>query len=512
MGKIFPRGTEGGDMPGLWTKKSLELLREEAAESEHGLRRTLGPWALASLGIGAIVGAGIFVLSGMAAQHTGPALVLSVILSGVGCAFAGLCYAEFASMIPVAGSAYTYSYATIGEFLAWIIGWDLILEYAVGATTVSIGWSGYLVSFLQRTLHIPFPAELSKSPWETVKLVDGTVVHSYFNLPAAFIIALITTLLIIGIRESANFNSFIVVVKLGVVVMFIVVGALYVNRAYWHPFLPANQGIFGEFGFTGVLRGAGVIFFAYIGFDAVSTAAQEARHPERDMPIGILGSLGICTLLYIAVVLVLTGLMPFRQLNVPDPLALAIDSTPARWWLSPIVKLGALLGTTAVILVMMLGQTRVFYSMAHDGLLPKAFGHIHARFRTPYKSTALTGVCVALAGGLLPLRIVGELVSIGTLLAFVIVSASVMVMRKAHPEIRRPFRAPLVWVVGPLAMIVCSAQMFGLPADTWIRLFVWMVIGLVIYFSYSRRHSVLQSAEKVKQAGVPTTPVAPADS
>ncbi|MGD1156077.1 MAG: amino acid permease [Terriglobia bacterium] len=499
-------------MPGLWTKKSLELLREEAAESEHGLRRTLGPWALASLGIGAIVGAGIFVLSGMAAQHTGPALVLSVILSGVGCAFAGLCYAEFASMIPVAGSAYTYSYATIGEFLAWIIGWDLILEYAVGATTVSIGWSGYLVSFLQRTLHIPFPVELSKSPWETVKLVDGTVVHSYFNLPAAFIIALITTLLIIGIRESANFNSFIVVVKLGVVVMFIVVGALYVNRAYWHPFLPANQGIFGEFGFTGVLRGAGVIFFAYIGFDAVSTAAQEARHPERDMPIGILGSLGICTLLYIAVVLVLTGLMPFRQLNVPDPLALAIDSTPARWWLSPIVKLGALLGTTAVILVMMLGQTRVFYSMAHDGLLPKAFGHIHARFRTPYKSTALTGVCVALAGGLLPLRIVGELVSIGTLLAFVIVSASVMVMRKAHPEIRRPFRAPLVWVVGPLAMIVCSGQMLGLPADTWIRLFVWMAIGLVIYFSYSRRHSVLQSAEKVKQAGVPTTPVAPADS
>jgi basic amino acid/polyamine antiporter, APA family len=499
-------------MPGLWTKKGLELLREEAAESEHGLRRTLGPWALTSLGIGAIVGAGIFVLSGMAAQHTGPALVLSVILSGVGCAFAGLCYAEFASMIPVAGSAYTYSYATIGEFLAWIIGWDLILEYAVGATTVSIGWSGYLVSFLQKTLHIPFPAELSKSPWETVKLVDGTLVHPYFNLPAAFIIALITTLLIIGIRESSNFNSFIVVVKLGVVVMFIVVGALYVNRAHWHPFLPANQGIFGEFGFTGVLRGAGVIFFAYIGFDAVSTAAQEARHPERDMPISILGSLGICTVLYIAVVLVLTGLMPFRQLNVPDPLALAIDSTPARWWLSPIVKLGALLGTTAVILVMMLGQTRVFYSMARDGLLPKAFGHIHARFRTPYKSTALTGVCVALAGGLLPLRIVGELVSIGTLLAFVIVSASVMVMRKAHPEIRRPFRAPLVWVVGPLAMIVCSGQMLGLPADTWIRLFVWMAIGLIIYFSYSRRHSVLQSAEKVKQAGVPTTPVAPADS
>jgi APA family basic amino acid/polyamine antiporter len=493
-------------MPGLWKKKSIDLLREEATESEHGLRRTLGPLALTSLGIGAIVGAGIFVLSGVAAQHTGPALVLSVILSGVGCAFAGLCYAEFASTIPVAGSAYTYSYVTIGEFLAWIIGWDLILEYAVGATTVSIGWSGYLVSFLQRTLNLPFPAELSKSPWETVTLADGTAVRSYFNLPAAFIVVLITTLLIIGIRESANFNSLIVMVKLGVVVLFIVVGALYVNRAYWHPFLPPNQGTFGEFGLTGVLRGAGVIFFAYIGFDAVSTAAQEARNPERDMPIGILGSLGICTVLYIAVVLVLTGLRPFQQLNVPDPLALAIDSTPARMWLSPIVKIGALLGTTAVILVMMLGQTRVFYSMAHDGLLPPAFGHIHARFRTPYKSTALTGACVAVAGGLLPLRIVGELVSIGTLLAFVIVSASVMVMRKRHPDLHRPFRTPWVWVVGPLAIIVCGAQMLGLPRDTWIRLFVWMAIGLVIYFSYSRRHSKLQIIEKAKQTEVTAAP------
>ena len=493
-------------MPGLWSKKSIELLHEEAAESEHGLRRTLGPLALTSLGIGAIVGAGIFVLSGVAAQHTGPALVLSVLLSGVGCAFAGLCYAEFASTIPVAGSAYTYSYVTIGEFLAWIIGWDLILEYAVGATTVSIGWSGYLVSFLQKTLHVPFPAELSKSPWDSVMLADGTVVRPYFNLPAAFIVVLITTLLIIGIRESTNFNSLIVLVKLGVVVLFIIVGALYVNRAYWHPFLPPNQGTFGEFGWTGVLRGAGVIFFAYIGFDAVSTAAQEARNPERDMPIGILGSLGICTVLYIAVVLVLTGLTPFRQLNVPDPLALAIDSTSARVWLSPIVKIGALLGTTAVILVMMLGQTRVFYSMAHDGLLPKAFGHIHARFRTPYKSTALTGACVALAGGMLPLRIVGELVSIGTLLAFVIVSASVMVMRKKHPDLRRPFRTPWVWVVGPLAIIVCGAQMLALPGDTWIRLFVWMAIGLVIYFCYSRRHSKLQNSEKAKQAGIPAAP------
>jgi APA family basic amino acid/polyamine antiporter len=359
---------------------------------------------------------------------------------------------------------------------------------------------------LQKTLHWPFPAELSKSPWETLRLADGTVVHPIFNLPAAFIIILITTLLIIGIRESANFNSFIVLVKVGVVLLFIFFGALYVHRANWHPFLPANQGTFGEFGLTGVLRGAGIIFFAYIGFDAVSTAAQEARNPERDMPIGILGSLAICTLLYIAAVLVLTGIMPFRQLNVPDPLALAIDSTAARWWLSPIVKIGALLGTTAVILVMMLGQTRVFYSMAHDGLLPRPFGKIHPRFRTPYISTALTGLCVALAGGLLPLRIVGELVSIGTLLAFVIVSGSVMGMRRLHPEIHRPFRTPFVWFVGPMGMIVCLAQMAGLPGDTWLRLFIWMAIGLCVYFGYGRRRSVLQNQERrreLEQAAAP---------
>jgi len=493
-------------MAGLWVKKSFEQLQQEAQESEHSLRRALGPVALVSLGIGAIVGAGIFVLSGIAAQHTGPALVLSVILSGIGCAFAGLCYAEFASMIPVAGSAYTYSYASVGEFLAWIIGWDLILEYAVGATTVSIGWSGYLISFLQKTLHLPFPAQLTASPWETVKLADGTVIQPYFNLPAAFIIAIITSLLVIGIRESARFNNLIVLVKVVVIVLFIVVGVFYVNRGNWVPFLPANQGEFGEFGISGVLRGAGVIFFAYIGFDAVSTAAQEARNPERDMPIGILGSLAICTVLYIAVVLVLTGIIHFSQLNVADPLAVAIDSTPARTWLSPLVKLGALLGTTAVILVMLLGQTRVFYSMANDGLLPKVFSEIHPRFRTPYKSTVLIGVCVALAGGLMPLRIVGELVSIGTLLAFVIVSGSVVAMRRMRPGIRRPFRTPMVWFVGPMGMLVCLAQMIGLPGDTWLRLFIWMLIGLVIYFFYGRRHSLLQKRAESVPGAVPQGP------
>jgi APA family basic amino acid/polyamine antiporter len=490
-------------MAGLWVRKDVDQLRLEAQETEHGLRRALGPGALISLGIGAIIGAGIFVLSGVAAQHTGPALVLSVMLSGVGCAFAGLCYAEFASTIPVAGSAYTYSYATIGEFLAWIIGWDLILEYAVGATTVSIGWSGYLVSFLTRTLGLPFPAELTASPLSTVTLADGTTVRPYFNLPAAFIIAVITFLLILGIRESAKFNNFIVFVKVAVVVLFTVVGAMYVNRGNWVPFLPPNTGEFGDFGFSGVLRGAGIMFFAYIGFDAVSTAAQEAKNPERNMPIGILGSLAICTVLYIAVVLVLTGIIHFSQLNVPDPLAVAIDATPARTWLSPIVKLGALLGTTAVILVMLLGQTRVFYAMAHDGLLPGVFGQIHPRFRTPYKSTLLTGGVVALAAGLLPLRVVGELVSIGTLLAFVIVCGSVLVLRKKRPDIPRPFRTPFVWFVAPMGMAVCLAQMLGLPADTWLRLLIWMLAGVLLYFLYGKRHSVMQKASQ--EAGVGAT-------
>jgi basic amino acid/polyamine antiporter, APA family len=485
-------------MSDLWVKKSIEQLRAESADTEQGLRRALGPIALISLGIGAIVGAGIFVISGIAVQHTGPALVLSVILSGIGCAFAGLCYSEFASMIPIAGSAYTYSYATIGEFLAWIIGWDLILEYAVGATTVSIGWSGYTLSFL-RTLHIPFPAALARSPWDPARNIDGTVVHSYFNLPAFIIICVITILLILGIRESARFNNLIVIVKVGVLLLFIGVCALYVTRNNWHPFLPANTGTFGDFGWSGVLRGAGLIFFAYIGFDAVSTAAQEARNPERDMPIGILGSLGISTLLYIGVVLVLTGVTPFTNLNVPDPLAVAVDATPAHW-LSPIVKLGAILGTTAVILVMLLGQTRIFYTMAFDGLLPETFGKVHPRFRTPYKSTALVGFFVALGGGLIPLRVVGELVSIGTLLAFVIVCGSVLIMRIRRPDIKRPFRTPAVWFVAPMGMIVCFFQMVGLPLDTWIRLFVWMAIGFVIYFGYSRRHSLLRRAGKQTSA------------
>ena len=492
-------------MAGLWVKKTIEQLHSEAAESEHGLRRALGPLSLVSFGIGAIVGAGIFVLSGDAAQYTGPALVLSVIVCAIGCAFAGLCYAEFASMIPVAGSAYTYAYCTVGELLAWIIGWDLILEYAAGAGTVSIGWSGYFVSFLQRTLHIPFPAALSRGPWETVMAADGTAVQGVFNLPGAFIALLITTLLIIGIKESASFNNLVVLVKVSVVLMFIGIGAMYLNPSNWHPFLPENMGKFGQFGWSGGLHGAGIIFFAFIGFDAVSTAAQEARNPQRDMPIGILGSLAICTLLYIAVVVVLTGVMNYTRLNVPDPLAVAIDSTSARSWFSPVVRLGAILGTTAVILVMLLGQTRVFYSMANDGLLPKVFALIHPRFRTPYIGTALTGGCVALAAGLIPRPIMEEMTSIGTLLAFVIVSGSVVAMRRLRPDVSRPFRTPWVWLVGPLGMIVCLLQMVGLPIHTWMRLLVWLVIGLVIYFTYGWTHSRLRKGSG--QAPAMPTPV-----
>ncbi len=491
-------------MAGLWIRKTIEQLHSEAAESEHGLRRALGPLSLVSFGIGAIVGAGIFVLSGDASQYTGPALVLSVIVCAIGCAFAGLCYAEFASMIPVAGSAYTYAYCTVGELLAWIIGWDLILEYAAGAGTVSIGWSGYFVSFLQRTLHIPFPAALSRGPWETVMGAEGTTVQGVFNLPGAFIALFITTLLIIGIKESASFNNIVVIVKVSVVLMFIVIGAMYLNPGNWHPFLPENTGKFGQFGWSGILHGAGIIFFAFIGFDAVSTAAQEARNPQRDMPIGILGSLAICTVLYIAVVIVLTGVMHYSRLNVPDPLAVAIDSTSARAWFSPIVRLGAILGTTAVILVMLLGQTRVFYSMANDGLLPKGFALIHPRFRTPYIGTALTGGCVALAAGLIPRPIMEEMTSIGTLLAFVIVSGSVVAMRKLRPDVARPFRTPLVWLVGPLGMIVCFLQMIGLPIHTWMRLLVWLVIGLVIYFTYGWTHSRLRKGRD-QAPPMPTT-------
>ena len=478
----------------LMTRKSIHELTAEANTST--LRRTLGPFSLTMLGVGAIIGAGIFVITGTAAaQFAGPGLVLSMIFAAIGCAFAGLCNAEFASMIPVAGSAYTYAYATLGELFAWIIGWDLILEYALGASTIAVGWAGNFISILQ-DMGIQFPAALSGPPGSLVALADGTTVTGVFNLPAAVIVLLVSAILIIGIRESAGFNTVIVVVKVAVLLLFIAFGIKYINTANWHPFVPRNTGKFGEFGWSGVLRGAGVIFFAFIGFDAVSTAAQEARNPQRDMPRGILVSLVVCTILYIAVALVLTGIVHYSKLNVPAPIALGVDSTGLTW-LRPIIKLGAIAGLSSTMLVMLLGQPRIFYSMSRDGLLPPLFSKVHPKFKTPYITTALTGVVVALVAGLFPIATLTQLTSMGTLLAFMMVSLGILVLRRTNPNLERPFKTPGMPWVPILGALICLAQMLGLPGTTWIRLIVWLAIGLAIYFGYGRR-----SAERLRRVAV----------
>ncbi len=475
--------------------KPIDQLMKDAADTEHGLRRALGPIDLVMLGVGAIIGAGIFVLTGQAAaQHAGPAIVLSFVFAAVACAFAGLCYAEMASMIPIAGSAYTYSYATMGEFLAWIIGWDLILEYSLGAATVSVGWSGYLVSFL-RDLGVVIPPQFTAGPWTEVTLADGSSGYGLINLPAILIVAVVTALLVIGIRESANVNTTIVFIKVGVVLAFIAAGLRFINAENWRPFIPPNTGTFEQFGWTGVVTGAGVIFFAYIGFDAVSTAAQEAKNPQRDMPIGILGSLVVCTILYIAVSAVLTGIVPYTTLNVPDPMAVGIDATGLAW-MKWIIKIGAIAGLSSVILVMIMAQPRIFWTMANDGLLPRAFTRVHSKFRTPYIPTIMTGLAVAIAGGLFPIGDLGHMVSIGTLFAFILVCAGVWVLRRTRPDIKRPFRAPAIWFVAPAGMLSCFYLMYGLPLVTWYRLAVWMAIGLFIYFLYGKRNSKIGQALK----------------
>jgi APA family basic amino acid/polyamine antiporter len=473
-------------------KKSLAELQHEA--SENTLRRTLGPADLTMLGIGAIIGTGIFVLTGTAAaQFAGPALVLSMIIAGVGCAFAGLCYAEFASMIPVAGSAYTYAYATLGEVFAWIIGWDLILEYSLSASTVAVGWSGLVVSLLH-DLGLTLPPQLTEATGTSIALAGGGTVTALFNLPAVLVIVAVTALLVVGIRESAGANAVIVVVKVLVLLLFIGFGAAYVRPENWTPFIPENTGTFGEFGWSGILRGAGIIFFAYIGFDAVSTAAQEAKNPQRDLPIGILASLAVCTVLFIATALVLTGIIPYTRLNVAAPVALAVDET-GMGWLRPFIKLGAIAGLSSVILVLLMAQPRIFMAMSRDGLLPPLFSRVHARFRTPAITTILTGAVVAVAAGLVPISVLSQLVAMGTLLAFAIVCGAVLVLRRTNPELARPFRTPgSPWV--PLAGVAsCLYLMSGLPLATWERLVIWLAIGLAIYFVYSRARAARVRSE-----------------
>lgn len=486
----------------LFTKKPLKVLLEEMA-GECRLHRVLGPVQLTSLGVGCIIGTGIFVLTGIVAHDkAGPALMLSFVAAGMACVFAALCYAEFASMIPVAGSAYTYAYATLGELLAWIIGWDLILEYGVASATVAHGWSHYFQDFIG-IIHLHLPKVLTLAPFDFdpssgAFFASGT----WLDLPAMLVTAAMTVILVIGIKESASFNAVMVIIKLLIILLVIGVGAFYVDPANWKPFAPFGWSGISLFGRTvlgqehggqpvGVLAGAGMIFFAYIGFDSVSTHAEEARNPRRDVPIGIIVSLLLCTLLYVAVAAVLTGMVRYDRININAPVSDAFQQVGLTW-AQVIVSLGALSGITSVLLVLMLSQPRVLLAMARDGLLPSSFfGAVHERFRTPWKSTILTGIGVGLLAALVPLRVLAELVNIGTLLAFVIVCMAVLIMRKTHPEAERPFRAPLVPLVPILGVLMCLLLMFSLPWENWLRLAVWLAIGLFIYFAYSRHHSKL---------------------
>lgn len=513
-----------GWLTSLTTTKSIEQLAAQASSAGgHSLKRALGPSQLVMLGIGDIIGAGIFVLAGLAAaQYGGPAIVVSFVLAAVACSFAALCYAEFAAMLPVSGSAYTYAYATLGELAAWIIGCALTLEFTVGPSAVAVGWSGY-VSSLLRDLGVSLPPALTAPPgtvlvetsprrWEVLSNVadrlaaqgidPSTLPHQsgVVDLLAVFIVLVMAAVLVVGIQESARVNAAIVVIKVSVIVVFIGVGLAFVRPENWTPFVPPNTGEFGHFGYSGIVRGAAVVFFAFMGFDSVAATAQEAKNPQRDLPIGIFGSLAACTLLYILVAIVLTGLVPYRELNVPDPIAVGVDATGIAW-LSPLIKLGAVGGLSSVVLVGMLAQSRIFYSMANDGLLPPWVARIHPRFRTPHLITIVTALVMAVIAGTTPIAVLGELVSMGTLLSFVIVCAGVIVLRRTRPDLARPFRTPASPVVPLLGVATCAYLMSGLPGDTWLRLLLWMGAGLVVYFAYSRRHSKAQQARAARAAG-----------
>lgn len=474
---------------GIGSKKTVTSLLAEADETgEHTLHRGLGPWNLTALGVGAIIGAGIFVLTGhAAAAHAGPAVVLSFVLAGFACACAALCYAELASMIPVSGSAYTYAYATMGELVAWVVAWTLILEYLFAGSTIAVGWSGYFTAAMGQ-LGWVIPEALSNAPvhMDNHRLMPTGAI---LNLPAMGVVFFVGGLLLMGVNKSTAVNNFIVALKTLVVCLVIFFGFFYINPANWHPFIPANTGEFGHFGPSGVMRAAGVIFFAYIGFDAVSTAAQEAKNPQKDMPFGILMSLAICTVLYILMALVMTGLVDFHQLAVPHPVFVALNAQPGLAWLVPIVNISVVVGLASTTLAMIYGQTRIFYVMAKDGLLPKIFAKVDPKRKTPVASTVVVTIAAAIIAGLLPIDVLGELVSIGTLLAFVIVCVGVVWLRKTHPETPRAFKTPYPNLVAALGIISCVGMILTLPTDTWVRLIVWLVIGFAVYFGWSIKHS-----------------------
>ena len=463
---------------------------EGSLEGEVTLKRTLTARQLVLLGIGAVIGAGIFVLTGhAAAEHAGPAILLSFVLAGIACALAGLCYAEFSAMLPVSGSAYSYSYATLGEFVAWFIGWNLVLEYLFAASTVAVGWSGYLNSFLGN-LGLALPVALSSAP---LNIVNGSLTYSgaLVNLPAVFIVAAITGLCYVGITQSAFVNSIIVAVKVTVILLFVAFSVQFFDIANWTPFIPENEGP-GRFGYSGIVRGAAVVFFAYIGFDAVSTAAGEAKNPQRDMPIGILGSLALCTIIYILVAGVLTGMMHYSDLGTPKPVATALEAYASVTWLKWLVEIGAIAGLSSVILVMLMGQPRIFYAMSKDGLMPRLFGKVHPKYHTPYVGTVIVGVIAASMAGLFPIGLLGELVSMGTLLAFSTVCIGVLVLRRTRPDLPRPFRVPLAIVVCPLGAMACLYLFWQPFSDHWHLMTSWTAIGMVIYFAYGYRHSKLR--------------------
>ncbi|MBF2063669.1 MAG: amino acid permease [Calothrix sp. C42_A2020_038] len=471
-------------------KKSIESLRQEVSESGSlSLERSLGLVTLISLGVGAIIGAGIFVITGqVAANHAGPAIVVSFLLAALGCVLVGLCYAEFASLIPVAGSAYTYAYATLGELFAWMIGWDLILEYLFSASTVAVGWSGYVISFL-KDCGITIPAIL---------FAPGC------NVVAMVLVALMTGLLVVGVRQSTQFNNIVVAVKVIAILLFIIFGITCINQQNWLPFIPKNTGEFGVFGWSGILRGSGIVFFAYIGFDALVSLAQETERPQRDIPIAIFIALFISTILYICISLVLTGVVPYNQLNVPDPIALGVNAMGIRFvWLRPVIKIAAIAGLSSVVLVSLMAQSRIIYRMAKDGLLPDVLAKLHPQFKTPYVATIILGIFSMLAAGLLSIEVLSELVSIGTLLAFFVVSIAVLVLRLTQPDLHRPFRTPFVPWIPLLGALISGGQMLSFSLNNWLRLLGWLLIGILIYFAYGRNKSVvrLESQQENKEVG-----------